>query len=137
MIKQLLVIVLLIGVASADKSEWCGTIVAIYGVCSEQLIDNWLYHTGVSGELKQSLTMGPLPEPELVVAKVQVDSIEESVLPLGLEPYYNLDLDTPEPQKVEDGGEKQDFEAGPPQLPTGPLPPPNLPWYWDRMWMVS
>jgi hypothetical protein len=30
--------------AESNKDKWCPTITSIYGMCSEQLIDNWLAH---------------------------------------------------------------------------------------------
>ena len=31
-------------VHAEDNSKWCGTVTAIYGICSPELVSNWLAH---------------------------------------------------------------------------------------------
>jgi len=64
----------------ADNSEWCGTIMAIYGVCSPELIENYLSHTQGAYAETTSFVAEPAkpaePEPQLLAS-----SLEEQ--PLG------------------------------------------------------
>jgi hypothetical protein len=41
------ILVLLSNTASADDSKWCATIQAIYGVCSPELVSNYLAHVNI------------------------------------------------------------------------------------------
>lgn len=46
------IVLLLTGIAHADDSQWCGIITEIYGVCSPELVQNYLSHMNAAAVIK-------------------------------------------------------------------------------------
>jgi hypothetical protein len=42
-------------VQAVDNSKWCGTIVAIYGICSPELVDNYIKMTSAPPKLPNTI----------------------------------------------------------------------------------
>jgi len=141
-----IIVIGLCGVAIADELErWCPTMIAIYGMCSPELVENWLAY--------QSNTPLDTPPAQLPEPPLDLDSTDAGATPGAQNAvewlpacWYMLGGE----RKCQNGSHYYIVEnesLTPPPYGCGyktngvlwcqePAPEPEV-WYKDKMWMVS
>lgn len=111
--------------------KWCPTVMAIYGVCSPELVANWLYHT-------QEVAASP-PAMQVVNTPEATPTSNQNIpTPIMVPPVAKKPEPTVTPEPTQKVNAVPAFVPGKGLTIVFPIPEPEpVIWYATRIWMVS